>query len=89
MLTYIQCYNNLLIHIDQSIFFLLLLSASAWIETSQMKPYFQYKNRLMKANKTSTFKEAVECIEKYIVENNVKVSTVQENTVVKEFEARI
>ncbi|KAK3850272.1 hypothetical protein Pcinc_043009 [Petrolisthes cinctipes] len=51
----------------------------AWIESSQMKPYFQYKNRLMKANKTSTFKEAVECIEKYIVENNVKVPDIIED----------
>lgn len=28
----------------------------------------------MNANKTSTFKEAVECIEKYIGENNIEVS---------------
>lgn len=47
---------------------------SAWIESANMKPYFQYKSRLMNANKTSTFKEAVECIEKYIGENNIEVS---------------
>ncbi|MPC59565.1 putative oxidoreductase GLYR1 [Portunus trituberculatus] len=43
-----------------------------------MKPYFQYKGRLMNANKTSTFKEAVECIEKYIGENNIEVPEVKE-----------
>ncbi|XP_045114436.1 putative oxidoreductase GLYR1 homolog [Portunus trituberculatus] len=50
----------------------------AWIESANMKPYFQYKGRLMNANKTSTFKEAVECIEKYIGENNIEVPEVKE-----------
>ena len=47
---------------------------SAWIESANMKPYFKYKARLMNANKTSNFKEAVDCIEKFIGENNIEVS---------------
>lgn len=47
---------------------------SAWIESANVKPYFQYKNRLMNANKTTPFKDAVGAIEKYISENNIAVS---------------
>ena len=38
-----------------------------------MKPYWPYKDRLTKANKTAPFKEAIEAIEKYIAENEIEV----------------
>ncbi|KAK7020731.1 putative oxidoreductase glyr1 [Halocaridina rubra] len=52
----------------------------AWIEAANMKPYFAYKSRLMKANKTSPFQDAVGKIENYIVENNIKVPEGKEGT---------
>ncbi|XP_064107169.1 cytokine-like nuclear factor N-PAC [Macrobrachium nipponense] len=50
----------------------------AWMEVSSMKPYFQYKARLMNANKTAPFQDAVGKIEAYIVENNVQVPDLPE-----------
>ncbi|XP_076070007.1 nucleosome-destabilizing factor isoform X2 [Oratosquilla oratoria] len=47
----------------------------AWIEVANMKPYFAYKDRLINANKTGPFKEAVEAIEKFVIENNVSDSS--------------
>jgi len=45
-----------------------------------MKPYFQYKSKLTKANKTAPFREAVEAIEKHIIENNIKVPDAKLNS---------
>nr|XP_027232837.1 putative oxidoreductase GLYR1 homolog [Penaeus vannamei] len=52
----------------------------AWIESANVKPYFQYKNRLMNANKTTPFKDAVGAIEQYISENNIAVPEIEEGT---------
>ncbi|KAF4520786.1 hypothetical protein B566_EDAN011438 [Ephemera danica] len=39
---------------------------SAWIEENNIKPYLEYKEQLMKSNKSANFKEACEAIEKFI-----------------------
>ncbi|XP_059481030.1 cytokine-like nuclear factor N-PAC [Neocloeon triangulifer] len=43
----------------------------AWIEESNLKPYFQFKDTLSKTSKAAPFREAVEAIEEY-VENQRK-----------------
>ena len=47
---------------------------SAWIEESQIKPYFEFKDQLIKSNKSGAFKDALEAIEDYI-KSNGDVST--------------
>lgn len=47
---------------------------SAWIEESNLKPYLEFKDALVKSNKSGAFRDAVEAIEKY-VENKGEVST--------------
>lgn len=47
---------------------------SGWIEESNLKPYEQYKEALIKANKSGAFRDAVEAIEKY-AENKGEVRT--------------
>lgn len=39
---------------------------SAWIEENNIKPYFQFKDQLVKSNKSAAFKEAITAIEDYI-----------------------
>jgi len=39
---------------------------SAWIEESQIKPYFIFKDQLIKSNKSGAFKDALQAIEDYI-----------------------
>jgi hypothetical protein len=39
---------------------------SAWIEESQIKPYFIFKDQLIKSNKSRAFKDALQAIEEYI-----------------------
>lgn len=38
----------------------------AWIEENNIKPYFQFKDQLVKSNKSAAFKEAITAIEDYI-----------------------
>ncbi|XP_075235284.1 nucleosome-destabilizing factor [Lycorma delicatula] len=38
----------------------------AWIEESNLKPYFDFKETLVKSNKSGGFREAVEAIEEFI-----------------------
>jgi len=45
----------------------------AFIERGNMKSYFQYKSKLTKTNKTAPFREAIEAIEKHIIENDITV----------------
>ncbi|KAL7640786.1 UNVERIFIED_CONTAM: hypothetical protein RMT77_009061 [Armadillidium vulgare] len=45
----------------------------AWIEKGNVQPFFLKKDRLITQNKTIPFKEAVDAIEKYIVENNIEI----------------
>lgn len=45
----------------------------AFIERGNMKPYFKYRSKLTKANKTAPFREAVEAIEKHVVEKDIPV----------------
>ncbi|XP_034934462.1 putative oxidoreductase GLYR1 homolog [Chelonus insularis] len=47
----------------------------AWIEESHIKPYHEYKDTLVKSSKTGQFKEAVEAIEEYIANGEVRVPT--------------
>lgn len=56
-------------------FFVLLLNImyqnnyiyfSAWIEESQIKPYFEFKDQLIKSNKSGAFKDALQAIEDFI-----------------------
>lgn len=39
---------------------------SAWIEESQIKPYFEFKDQLIKSNKSGAFKDALQAIEDFI-----------------------
>jgi hypothetical protein len=39
---------------------------SAWIEESQIKPYFDFKDQLIKSNKSGAFKDALQAIEDFI-----------------------
>ncbi|XP_043485846.1 putative oxidoreductase GLYR1 homolog [Polistes fuscatus] len=43
----------------------------AWIEESNIKPYQQYKDTLVKSSKSVAFKDAVEAIEDYIAKGEV------------------
>ncbi|XP_014614930.1 PREDICTED: putative oxidoreductase GLYR1 homolog, partial [Polistes canadensis] len=47
------------------------ISSSAWIEESNIKPYQQYKDTLVKSSKSVAFKDAVEAIEDYIAKGEV------------------
>ncbi|XP_063228263.1 cytokine-like nuclear factor N-PAC isoform X2 [Bacillus rossius redtenbacheri] len=38
----------------------------AWIEETNVKPYFEFKDQLIKTNKSGSFKDAIEAIEDYI-----------------------
>lgn len=43
-----------------------LFSRSAWIEDTYIKPFFEFKEQLIKSSKTVAFKEAVMRIEEFI-----------------------
>ncbi|KAI4498682.1 hypothetical protein M0802_006149 [Mischocyttarus mexicanus] len=47
------------------------ISSSAWIEETNIKPYQQYKDTLVKSSKSVAFKDAVEAIEDYIAKGEV------------------
>ncbi|KAF2354201.1 6-phosphogluconate dehydrogenase NADP-binding [Trinorchestia longiramus] len=51
----------------------------AWIENSNLKPFFAFRERLVKANKTAPFKDAIIAIDKYIEEFNVQPGAGQSN----------
>lgn len=38
----------------------------AWIEETNIKPYFEFKDQLVKSNKSAAFKDAINAIEDYI-----------------------
>ncbi|KAK7872566.1 hypothetical protein R5R35_013794 [Gryllus longicercus] len=44
----------------------------AWIEEANIKPYFEYRERLVKSNKSGAFKDALDAIEEYIKNNGAK-----------------
>lgn len=44
---------------------------SAWIEESNIKPYQEYKDTLVKSSKSGAFKDAVEAIEEFIANGEV------------------
>ncbi|XP_069676975.1 cytokine-like nuclear factor N-PAC isoform X2 [Periplaneta americana] len=44
----------------------------AWIEESQIKPYFEFKEQLIKSNKSGAFRDALEAIEDFIRSNGDK-----------------
>lgn len=46
---------------------------SGYIEDYNIKPYFEHKEELGTANKTSKFKEAVALIEEYIKKKKVRI----------------
>jgi hypothetical protein len=46
--------------------FFCFFAYSAWIEENNIKPFFEYKEQLMKSSKSGPFKEAVEAIENFI-----------------------
>jgi len=53
----------------------------AWIETANLKPFFQFRDRLEKANKTTPFKDAIKAIDAFIKEKNIEeVDRVQDDT---------
>ncbi|XP_076394047.1 nucleosome-destabilizing factor isoform X2 [Megachile rotundata] len=43
----------------------------AWIEESNIKPYLEYKDTLVKSSKSGAFKDAVEAIEEFIANGEV------------------
>ncbi|KAK9296060.1 hypothetical protein QLX08_009828 [Tetragonisca angustula] len=43
----------------------------AWIEESNIKPYLEYKDTLVKSSKSAAFKDAVEAIEEFIANGEV------------------
>ncbi|XP_053973823.1 cytokine-like nuclear factor N-PAC [Hylaeus anthracinus] len=43
----------------------------AWIEESNLKPYLEYKDTLVKSSKSGAFKDAVEAIEEFIANGEV------------------
>ncbi|XP_046747700.1 putative oxidoreductase GLYR1 homolog [Diprion similis] len=43
----------------------------AWIEEANIKPYHEYKETLIKSNKSGAFKDAVEAIEEFIAKGEV------------------
>lgn len=47
------------------------ISYSAWIEESNIKPYLEYKDTLIKSSKSGAFKDAVEAIEEFIANGEV------------------
>lgn len=47
------------------------VSYSAWIEESNIKPYLEYKDTLVKSSKSGAFKDAVEAIEEFIANGEV------------------
>ena len=47
------------------------ISYSAWIEESNIKPYLEYKDTLVKSSKSAAFKDAVEAIEEFIANGEV------------------
>lgn len=49
------------------------ISSSAWIEESNIKPYQQYKDTLVKSSKSIAFKDAVEAIEEFIAKGEVNL----------------
>ncbi|XP_066999314.2 cytokine-like nuclear factor N-PAC isoform X2 [Anabrus simplex] len=44
----------------------------AWIEESNIKPYFEFRDQLIKSNKSGAFKDALAAIEEYIKSNGQK-----------------
>jgi hypothetical protein len=44
----------------------IIIYFSAWIEESQIKPYFEFKDQLIKSNKSGAFKDALQAIEDFI-----------------------
>ncbi|XP_018027687.1 putative oxidoreductase GLYR1 homolog, partial [Hyalella azteca] len=44
----------------------------AWIENANLKPFFAFRERLVKANKTAPFKDAIVAIDQYIEEYNIQ-----------------
>jgi hypothetical protein len=44
----------------------IIIFFSAWIEESQIKPYFEFKDQLIKSNKSGAFKDALQAIEDFI-----------------------
>jgi hypothetical protein len=51
---------NIILYQNNYIYF------SAWIEESQIKPYFEFKDQLIKSNKSGAFKDALQAIEDFI-----------------------
>lgn len=49
-----------------------MITFSAWIEETSLKPYQEFKEKLVKSSKSTTFKDAVEAIEEYITKGEVE-----------------
>lgn len=56
--------------------FVCATASSAYIESANLKPFFPFRDRLVKANRTAPFKDAILAIDRYVAERDIAVSSI-------------